>query len=342
MRKISSLMLLGVVILTSCNPAYKKGKDGLEYKIISSGNGPKIQYGQYMQLNFSTYYNTGTKDSLLNDSRTQGPPVIEALDSVSTPIAYFEILRQLRKGDSVAIRILTDSAYKNAPQMPPFFKKRHYLVTTLKIVNIFTTKEQADSAREASMAEQIKKDSVASIAQLAKDDKTLQDYFAKNNIKAVKAPQGTYVQILQPGTGANIDTSVVVKTLYTGKTMDGKVFDSNTDPSKGRTEALPVNMTNNPALGQNVITGWKDGLTLLNKGAKAKFYIPSSLAYGAKGAGQDIAPNSILVFDIEVTDVLTKEQAMADMEAQQQKMRAMQQHYMDSMSKRQPDTSNKR
>jgi FKBP-type peptidyl-prolyl cis-trans isomerase len=343
MRKIASFMLLAMIVFSSCNPSFKKGKDGLEYKIISDGNGPKIQYGNYMQLNFATYYSTGIKDSMLNDSRKQGPPIIEMLDSISTPPAYFQILRQLRKGDSVVIRILTDSAYKTAPdQMPPFFKKGHYVLTTLKIVDVFTTKGQADSARAGAMVEQQKRDSINAIAQNAIDGKILADYFAKNNIKAVKAPLGTYVEIIQPGTGNNADTSVVVKTNYTGRTMDGKVFDSNTDPSKGHVEPFNVNLTNNPALGQNVIPGWKDGFKMLNKGAKARFYIPSSLAYGAKGAGADIAPNSVLIFDIEVLDLLNKTQALAAIEEQNKKMQEMQKHYMDSIQNKRADTTKKK
>lgn len=338
MRKISSFMVLAVILFSACNnPSFKKGKDGLEYKIISNGSGSKIQYGNYMQLHFATFYNTGTKDSLLNDSRTQGAPVIEVLDSISTPPAYFEILRQLRKGDSVVIRTLTDSAFKRSPeQMPPFFKKGHYVLTTLKIVDIFTTKEKADKARETAMEEMKKRDSIDAIAQNVKDEKILADHFAKNNIKAVKAPMGTYVEITQPGTGNNVDTSVVVKVNYTGKTLDGKVFDSNTDPSKGHVEPLNVNMTNNPALGINVITGWKDGLTMLNKGAKAKFYIPSSIAYGKQGAGADIAPNTVLMFEIEVLDLLTKAQAQAAEQEKNKKMQEMQKRYMDSMQKNNP------
>ena len=340
MRKISSFMLLAVILFSACNnPSFKKGKDGLEYKIISSGSGAKIQYGNYMQLNFATFYNTGTKDSLLNDSRTQGAPIIEMLDSISTPPAYFDILKQLRKGDSVVIRILTDSAFKKAPeQMPPFFKKGHYVLTTLKIVNVFTSKEQADKARTASMLEMRSKDSIDAIAQVAKDEKIITDYLAKNNIKATKAPLGTYVEIIQPGTGNNVDTGVVAKVNYTGKTLDGKQFDSNTDPAKGNMEPLPVNLTNDPSLGINVITGWKDGLSLLNKGAKARFYIPSSLAYGKQGSGPDIGPNVVLMFDIEVVDLLDKTQAMAAAKEQNRKMQEMQQHYMDSLKKMNPDT----
>ena len=334
MKKVSSLLLLVVVIFTACKEAsFKKGLDDLEYKIISDGKGPKLQYGNYMQIEFATYYNTGKKDSLLNDSRTSGNPVIEILDSVATPPAYFNILTQLKKGDSVVIRILSDSAFKKAPdQMPPFIKKGHMLLTTVKLVNIFKSKSEADSARNAYIAEQGKKDSINAIAQLVKDDKILSDYIAKNNIKAVKTANGTYVEIIQPGTGNMIDTSVVVKTNYTGRTIDGKMFDSNTDPSKGHVMPFNVNMTNNPALGQPVIKGWTDGLKLLNKGAKAKFYIPSTLGYGAQGAGEDIAPNSVLLFDIEVLDVLNKEQALADIQVQNKKMQEMQKRYMDSVS----------
>ena len=335
MRKVSSLLLLAVVIFSACNQnTFKKGKDNLEYKIVADGSGPKIEYGNYMQIHFATYYNTGTKDSLLNDSRTTGAPAIEMLDSISTPASYFEVLKNLRKGDSVVFRILSDSAFKKMPdQMPPFIKKGHYLLTTVKVLNIFSSKEQADSARQASMILQQKTDSINAIAQLVKDDKTLTDYLAKNKIKAIKGEKGTYVEILQPGTGPNVDTSVVVKTNYTGRTLDGTMFDSNTDPSKGHVEPFNVNMTNNPALGQGVILGWKDGLKLLNKGAKAKFYIPSSLGYGPTGAGGAIGPNANLVFDIEVVDIMNKEQALAAAQAQAKKMQEMQKHYMDSVSK---------
>ena len=340
MRKISSIMLLAVILFSACNStAFKKGKDGLEYKIISKGSSEKIKYGNYMQLNFASYYNTGGKDSLLNDSRTQGAPVIEMLDSVSTPAAYFDILKQLRKGDSVVIRILTDSAFKKNPeQMPPFFQKRHYILTTLKIVNVFTTKEQADNARAISMVEIQKRDSIKAIVQRDTDEKILQNYFKKNNIKTVKAPMGTYVEIIQEGTGNNIDTTVVVKTNYTGKTLAGIIFDSNTDPSKGHVEPLNVNLTNNPALGINVISGWKDGMMLLKKNSKARFYIPSSLAYGTSGAGADIAPNAVLIFDIEVLDVLNKTQALAAAEEKNKKSQEMQKHYIDSISQKNGDT----
>lgn len=329
MRKISYLLAIAVVALSSCTESFKKGDDGLEYKIIESGKGSKVQYGNYMELHIGQYYQTGTKDSLISDSRT-GIPAFEMLDSVRTPMPYYKILRQLRKGDSLVIRVLADSVFKKNPEsMPPFIKKGHMLVTTVKMVNFFTTKEQADAARTAEIAQAEIRQKAKDAVTIKADEKTLNDYFAKNNIKAVKAPMGTYVEIVQSGTGSNIDTNVVVKTNYTGKLLNGsKAFDSNTDSSFGHVEPFLVNMTRDQSLGNPVITGWNDGLTLLNKGAKAKFYVPSALGYGSRGMGQDIPGNSILVFDIEVVDILNRQQAGLVVAEQRKKMEAMQQMQM--------------
>lgn len=342
MRKISFLLGLAV-ILASCGQDFKKGEKGLEYKIISSGSGPALKNGDFMQLQVCQILNNKKTDSVLNDTRTTSGPVIERMDTLSIPAEYYKILAQLRKGDSVAIRLLTDTMFaRNPDMMPPFIKKGCYYVTTVKLLNIFKTKEQVDSAQKLEMLKVQERDSINNLAQMAKDDKALQSYFAKNKINPIKAPKGTYVLITKPGTGANIDTSVVVKTNYTGRTLDGKMFDSNTDSSKGHVEPFSVNMTNDMSLGNGVIPGWTDGLKMLNKGAVAKFYIPSVLAYGSRGAGADIAPNSILVFDIEVLDVMTKDQARAENLAKMKERKEKQKRYMDSVAKANPETSRKK
>ncbi len=150
MRKISYVVLLAAVVLSACkNESFKKGKNGLEYKIISNGNGEKIKDGNFMQIHVGQYYNTGNKDSMMSDTRTSSGPLIEMLDTVSTPRQYYEILNQLRKGDSLCIRLLTDSAFAKSPQgMPPFFKKGHYLITTVKVIEHIHYKENRLTARE--------------------------------------------------------------------------------------------------------------------------------------------------------------------------------------------------
>jgi len=342
MRKIS-LFTLAVILLTACQQNFKKGDKGLEYKIISTGKGPKIKVGQFMQLQIAQYINNGKSDSLLNDSRTNGASIIEPFDSTSMPPEYFKILSQVKKIDSVVIRLIVDSMFaQNPTSMPPFIKKGYHFITTVKVVNIFNTREQADSCSVAETKIKQVKDSIESIKILADDDKKLQDLFKKNNIKATKTSLGAYVELIQPGTGAVIDTSVVVKVNYTGRTLDGKMFDSNTDSSKGHVEPFNVNLTNDMSLGNSVIKGWTDGLKTLNKGAKAKFYIPSPLAYGKQKVGEDIPASSILVFDIEVLDVLNKTQAKTEIEAKKAERKMKQKLYMDSIKKAMPDTSKRK
>ncbi len=342
MRRISYLFV-AVLLFSACKQAFKKGDKGLEYKVIADGNGPKVKIGDYMQMHISQTYNNGKIDSVLSDTRTSSGPIIEHFDSTALPPEYITILGQMRKGDSLVIRMLTDTMFAQNPgTMPGFMKKGHYFCTTVKLLNIFTTQAQMDSARAKEFVIKHSRDSIETAATMKKDDKTLQELFKKLNINVSKAPLGTYVQIIDSGSGAFIDTSVVVVTNYTGKTMEGKMFDSNTDPSKGHVEPFKVNMTNDPGLGNGVIKGWTDGMTLLKKGAKAKFYIPSGLAYGNQKAGEDIAANSILIFDIEIVDVLSRAQAQKEIDEKRKKREESQKRFLDSMKKLQPDTTKRK
>lgn len=344
MRNFSLMMTgLTVLLLSACQQNFKKGDKGIEYKIISSGKGAIVKPKEFMQMNICQYINNGKTDSLLNDTRETSGPIFEPLDSMAVPPEYYKILSQLRSGDSLVLRMLVDSIYKqNMSSMPPFIKKGYHFITTVKVLNIFSNQMQVDSAQKAEMANKQRKDSIENIAILAKDDKQLQEYFKKNNITNLqKSPAGVYVQMLQPGTGNMIDTSVVVKTNYTGRTLDGKMFDSNTDSSKGHVEPFNVNMTNDMSLGNSVIKGWTEGLKMLNKGAKAKFFIPSTLAYGKQKVGDDIPASSILTFDIEVVDVLNREQAKKEMDAKMQARKLKQQAFMDSLKKANDTTKRK-
>ena len=135
------------------------------------------------------------------------------------------------------------------------------------------------------------------------DDRILQDYFAKNNIKAEKTASGLYYTIQKAGSGAQIAKGQSVGMMYTGKTLDGMVFDSNMDPEVAKknghgTDALKFVV----GMGQ-MIPGVDEGVGLLKKGAKATLYLPSPIAYGAQSPSPNIAPNAILIFEVEITEV---------------------------------------
>lgn len=352
MRKIAYLFLATAVIFSACKDAsFKKGEEGMEYKIIADGKGDLLKQGEFVELHFTSMISgAGKKDSVLNSSREQGGAQIMPFDSTKFPPAYLKIFRQLRKGDSVATRTSTDSIIKKqqpGQELPAFIKKGMFIYTNIKLVNVYKTQAEADSAQKLNAAAAEVAAKAKADALVKQDDKTIADYLAKNKITATKTAKGVYVQILQAGTGALLDSNVFAKIMYTGKTLDGKMFDSNVDPSKGHTDPLSVNLTNDMSLGGGVIPGMGDALKTMQKGTKAIMYIPSGLGYGARGAGADIPANANLMFEVEVKDIMSKAQAKADNAAQQAKMMAQQKaaqaqqmaeqkKYMDSLEKADP------
>jgi FKBP-type peptidyl-prolyl cis-trans isomerase FkpA len=326
MKQLFYLVLTSLV-LVSCKDSSKKFTDGTEYKIISDGKGQKILQGNFIEVEILKKY----KDSVLYDSR-EIMPQFGLYDTAQFPPLFKEIFKNIRVGDSVYTKNLVDSIYKQG-NMPPFAKKGEYETTTYKFLHVYTTKEQTDSAyskwlpiakvRAAKkMNEQIQKDLKANEPQLKADDKILIDYIATNQLTATKAPWGTYVVLTTPGTGANISDSSVAVVKYTGRTLKDTVFDSNTDPKFGHLQPINVDM----AQMSGIILGWLDGLKLMKKGSKGKFLIPSSLGYGKAGSGDKIKANEILIFDIEVVDVLTPEQyKVVQMEEQRKQMEMQQQ-----------------
>lgn len=107
--------MAGTIAFASCKEQWKKGGDGIEYKVIKEGKGDTIKTGQYLEILVTSAWNNGKKDSVLNaDEGTI--PVIVPLDSTKVGASYFKIFKQLKKGDSLVTRIISDSAYKTAPE----------------------------------------------------------------------------------------------------------------------------------------------------------------------------------------------------------------------------------
>ncbi|WP_397446154.1 peptidylprolyl isomerase [Polaribacter sp. R77954] len=105
---------------------------------------------------------------------------------------------------------------------------------------------------------------------------------------------GLRYKVLQKGDGKQATKGAKVSVHYKGQLLDGTVFDS----SYKRKQPIDFNV----GVGQ-VISGWDEGIQLLKVGDKARFVIPSNLAYGSAGAGGVIPPNATLIFDVELMDV---------------------------------------
>ena len=109
-----------------------------------------------------------------------------------------------------------------------------------------------------------------------------------------ETPSGLRYTILQNGEGKKATKGANVSVHYKGQLLDGTVFDS----SYKRKQPIDFAI----GMGQ-VIAGWDEGIQLLKVGDKARFVIPSNLAYGSAGAGGVIPPNATLIFDVELMDV---------------------------------------
>lgn len=120
--------------------------------------------------------------------------------------------------------------------------------------------------------------------------------FLANNKKRPEiktTTSGLQYEILKTGTGPKPADTSTVKVHYTGTLLSGKKFDSSVD----RGQPIELRVT-------GVIPGWTEALQLMPVGSKWKLYIPSELAYGDRGAGQDIPPGATLIFEVELLDIV--------------------------------------
>lgn len=106
---------------------------------------------------------------------------------------------------------------------------------------------------------------------------------------------GLQYEVLEEGDGAQPTAGDMVTVHYTGKLIDGTVFDSSVE----RGEPATFGVT-------QVIPGWVEALQMMKTGAKWRLYIPSDLAYGPQGAGGVIGPNQTLIFDVELISIVKK------------------------------------
>lgn len=179
-----------------------------------------------------------------------------------------------------------------------------HVVSGLEVVDKITQDDVITSVKIIRVGKEAKKFNA---------EKTFADYFAKKEIaekeaiekqkvakeKALKefenaasTSSGLKYIVLQEGTGNKPVATSNVKVHYTGMFLDGKVFDSSVQKNN------PIELNLN-----QVIKGWTEGVQLMPEGSKYKFYIPSQLAYGERGAGGVIPPNADLIFEIELIKI---------------------------------------
>lgn len=153
-----------------------------------------------------------------------------------------------------------------------------------RIVNEYFAKLEAEMQAEAAKQGEVnRKNGEAFLTENAK----------REGIKVTES--GLQYEVLESGKGDSPKASDNVEVHYTGKLIDGTVFDSSVE--RGVPASFGVTQ---------VIPGWVEALQLMHEGDKWRLYIPSDLAYGPNGAGGVIGPNMTLIFDVEFLRVIKK------------------------------------
>lgn len=153
---------------------------------------------------------------------------------------------------------------------------------------LFANPQEADAYIRSYME---KAQTAAAEENVSKGKEFLAENEKKDGIMVTES--GLQYEVISETDGEKPTAESTVKVHYHGTTIDGEVFDSSVD--RGEPAQFPLN---------GVIKGWTEGLQLMPVGSKYKFYIPSELAYGERGAGGAIGPNSTLIFEVELLEII--------------------------------------
>lgn len=293
MKKITMFLVASamIVAMSSCSKyrGYKESDNGLFYKFyVENEKEAKPKLGDLLTM--TLVYKIAETDSVLDDSRTRPTPFMLLLKESDFKGDLYEGLAMMHKGDSASFILKADSFYLKTArmqQLPAFINAETMLKFDIKLTEVkdkaVFEKEMAEA--QAKFKAQMEKNKELEPEMIAK-------YLKDNKITVKPTKSGLYYAEKTKGQGPKVVAGQQVVVNYTGKFLDGKIFDS----SEGREPFKFV-------VGQQqVIPGWDEALTLMNKGAKAVIVLPSALAYGENGAPDAIPPFTPLVFDVELID----------------------------------------
>lgn len=270
---------------------YNKTKTGLYYKFYSINNGALPHQGDLLDVGISCFVNDTSEIIAYGESTMQLKETMFSGD-------LLEGLALMHKGDSASFIVNIDSTFIylfDQPTLPPEYNHTDVMRFEVRMDDFYPESEypqhyavkinKSNEERIAMMKESYPEET----AQAAQE---LDWYLAKNNIASTPTESGLHYLITEKGNGEKPKVGEVVTMRYTGKLLDGTVFDSSAERDQPFQFVLGV--------GQ-VIPGWDEGVQLMTKGEKGVFYIPYYLAYGDRDLGE-IPPFSNLIFEVELVD----------------------------------------
>jgi FKBP-type peptidyl-prolyl cis-trans isomerase FkpA len=270
--------------LTDNNITTKPLASGLYFLESQAGSGSMSKTGDMVKINFSVSLIDGKE--LFSTVKNGGPMPVE----IGKPFenkGFEEAVAMMKKGGKAKLIVPSALAFgeQGRGQMVAPYTT---LLYDLEIVDI---KSKAEYEKEKAQAQKTQEQAAAKAK--TEESDLLQKYLKANNITSKPTASGLYYIELKKGNGAKAIKGKTVSVNYTGKLLNGNVFDT----SIGK---KPLDFV----LGQGqVIPGWEEAFALMSAGGKAKLIIPSNLAYGAQAMGDKLPAYSTLVFDVELLGV---------------------------------------
>jgi FKBP-type peptidyl-prolyl cis-trans isomerase FkpA len=294
MNKITMLLSSALLVgLFSCNKSefegYTRAENGLHYKFFTHDEkGVTPQEGD--GISFKYVFRLKSNDSIFvssSDRSQDGSGITSFVLPKSSFVGSIEdAMMMMAKNDSASFIVSADSFFlktNKGQALPPFVKPNEKIQVDIKMVDFKSKKELAENQKKQE----------AEIASMEAQEKPKMDaYLAANKITVAPTASGLIFIETQKGKGgAHPGATDEVTVHYTGTLIDGTKFDSSVDRGEPAKFLLP-----------QLVPGWIEGIQLMTKGSKAKMVIPSSLGWGARGAGAQIPPFATVLFEVELID----------------------------------------
>ena len=262
-----------------------KTASGIYYVIDKKGNGKHATPADKVKVHYKGYKLDG---STFDSSYDRGQPIEFPLSGVIK--GWTEGIPLFEEGGKGTLLIPSSLAYgQNAPPGSTI-KANEVLLFDVELIKINPEPEVVEAPSPVKAAPAAEE---ANSPDPSTQDQLIQDFIKKNNLNAQKTASGLYYVIDKKGNGKHATAADQVKVHYKGTLLDGTKFDSSYDRNEPITFPL-----------SGVIRGWTEGIPLFEEGGKGKLIIPSALGYGPNGAGGVIKPNEILVFDVELLQII--------------------------------------
>lgn len=299
MKKAIYVLGLAALSLAACQ-RFEEGEGGMQYKIVEDKGSEKLKEGDF--VSFGAEIKTEEDSVVLNTAEAGQPSYMQ----VQAPMYAGDLMTAFMKmgnGDSAVFKMNIDSLKKLGMQIPENTKGTH-MVYAIRVNHVIPKGDLTDSVWQ----EQVEK-YIASEEEKAKNAEggKIAKYIESNKLKTQKTASGLQYVFETEGKGPVARPGDTVEVNYTGRFLNGKVFDTSIKEIAQKEghymEQRPYEPIKLPVGQGNVISGWDEALTTFPEGSKLKMVLPSKLAYGERGS-MGIPPYTPLVFEIDILDVI--------------------------------------